>query len=204
MKTMRMMNGLIAATLLLAAACAGEPDDGDDGDSAGYSAIASDQARGLGIDSYLVRHQGGVSQVQLLDIDGQELGVLTVNETPEAQSAKFVGAGSSTSVVMSASKDGYSIAVDGEARIHVTADQEGNVDQGVQADLSDVEGELALLAATMNDGVHVMAVPADQAAYMLSDCPWWVSLLACAGCATVGEFIAPCITCGACLASYLV
>jgi len=204
MKTMRMMTGLIAATMLLAAACAGEPDDGDDGDSAGYSAIASDQARGLGIDSYLVRHQGGVSQVQLLDIDGQELGVLTVNETPESQSASFVGAGSPNSVVMSASEAGYSIAVNGATRVHVTADEAGNVDQGVQADLSDVEGELALLAATMNDGVHVMAVPADQAAYIVTDCPWYVSLLACAGCATVGEFIAPCIACGACLASYLV
>jgi hypothetical protein len=200
MKTTKIMNVVLAGTMVLAAACAGE--EADEATTSGYSVVAGDQARELGIDSYRVRHDGTVSRIELLDIEGQNLGVLAVNETAEFQSASFTGAESANTVDMHASRGGYSIGVNGETRVHLSADKSGNVQTDLQSDLSDVEGDLALLAAAMNDGVQIN--PNGPAAYELRDCPWYFTLITCAGCATVGEFIAPCIACGACLGSYLV
>jgi hypothetical protein len=199
MKTNTLTKSLLVGAVALAAACAGETDETA---SAGYSVIAGEQAREIGIDSYLVSHEGTVSRIDLRDVEGESLGSMTVNETAEFQSASFTGAESADTVDMHASRGGYSIGVNGETRVHLSADKSGNVHTDLQTDLSDVESDLALLAAAMNDGVQIN--PNGPVAYVVPDCPWYWALLACAGCATVGEFIAPCIACGACLGSYLV
>lgn len=203
MKTMRIMNVLLAGMMALAAACAGEAVTGDSGPGAvGYSAAAGDQARAQGIDSYFVHLEGTASHVQLLDIDGVSLGQLIVDQTADFQSVRFASARSANTVSLRASKAGYAIAVNGVDRIRLTAGKDGSIENTLDSDLSDVTPELALLNAVMNEGAQINAN--GTTAYVVPDCPWYFSLLACAGCATAEVFVAPCIACGACLASYLV
>jgi len=167
---------------------------------------ASQQVRSrFGIDHYSVQ-TGDTTVVGLRAADGMVIASVTTYHLPDGTAlVRVTGSGSITDIASNA--DALTISRDGTVRYSLDratanaatglADLEATA-RPVPADLAPALG-LAAAVATDQALTDYLAQASPTTAYLVKDCPWWVTLAACVGWET-GVGAVMCVACGA---SYL-
>ena len=210
---MRSLNALsfaVLATGVLASGCtqdAGSASTGTPGVNVSASARAKAQ---FGVDRYVITRDGAADDrlaIELRAADGTHLGDATMYQLPYGRGVVRVSIdGSVTDIVTDA--EAMTVARDGVVRYTLDRAQ-ANASTG-SAELSatmrpipeDLTRAVGLAAVVVNDQAVIDYAAATQpagTAYLITDCPWWVTALACMTFETgVGA-----IMCAACGLSYL-
>jgi len=204
MKSLDMLSFAVVAAGLAMSGCA--QNNAPSSSDPSIEIAASQQVRSrFGIDHYSVQI-GDTAAVGLRAADGLLIASMTTYRLPDGTAlVRLSGSGSVTDITSNA--DTLTILRDGVVRY--TLDRAAASAATGLADLeatarpvpSDLAPALGLASAVATDPglMEYLAQVSPNTAYLVKDCPWWVTLAACVGWET-GVGAVMCVACGA---SYL-